>query len=124
MKYYFITIDKCITCKKLPTMLEYHNLLTELEDKCKFYRNHLPVECFEYKHKSKKYPKWLHYHGIVESIGFVKYTEVKKKGYSIQVKLIKTMGDMLRIAGYINKDKKDKAEDSYVFFKVTDHMIS
>lgn len=109
MYYYFLTIDKCNT-ESMPTKPLYNGIINAL-----LLRNNAEavsprLSCFEYKHKSLKYPKWLHYHGIIYTEKYQMYTGWRQPGYSIKLLLVKTMADMCRIAGYIQKDKIDLSD--------------
>lgn len=107
--YYFLTIDKCSTLTA-PSYELYNSIYDNLLLKNKCSKGTKPIQCFEYKHKSVKYPNWLHFHSIISSNYYQKFTDWKIKGFSIKLIYIKTMDDMAKFSGYINKHKIDKCK--------------
>lgn len=109
MFYYFLTCDYACTSKGLPTKKLYYEFIAwqftrfnlSLTD------NDYPVKCFEYKHKSKKYPLWLHWHGIVQTNKLVPYILAACPNLSVKYVRIYNMKTMAFYAGYIQKQKTD-----------------
>ncbi len=102
-RYYFITIDRVNHLTKYPTKEEYKTLLLKLRRNIIF--NLENIYCYEYKKD-----KWLHYHGIISSNFYLKYTDFKEKGYSIKLIYCKTTESLLQKIRYINKNKIDKVD--------------
>ncbi len=108
MYFYFLTIDK-VLLDKAPSREE---LLDLRNDICLLsgLKNIRPyqVHCFEWKDKGRKFGRYLHYHCILASYNsFIKYKDVKRKGYSIKLEKLDSRQDIARVAGYIQKYKKD-----------------
>jgi len=116
LAYYFLTLDYCNTQNGPPTKQMYLDLIKLQFDRFALaYTNPVefatevhPIECFEYKHKSKKHPEWLHYHCIVQTYLYIKFKEAQVKNWSIKYIKINSLPEMARVAGYIQKDKIDK----------------
>lgn len=105
--FYAITIDKSTT-NRAPTIFDYQEVISNLLLRFSFKEILYKVECYEIKHKSMKYPKWRHYHALwYTEDKFIKYTDVKRRGYSIKVKLLPTTFDVARWSGYVMKMKHD-----------------
>ncbi len=111
-KYYFLTLDYANTSCGPPTKAMYQDVLHFQYDKFKLSPSNLayPLECYEHKHKSKEYPKWLHYHTIVKTFKYIPYLKTKCPNWSIKYIRINTLEDMAAYAGYIQKDKLDKID--------------
>lgn len=120
--YYFITLDKTCVAKP-PTRNDYHHVFMQI---CERYdlKSLEPyhVQCFEYKEKGStrrktKVYNWLHFHAIVEAVyyndalAFPKPQKLYYKGYSIELALLKTMADVARVAGYIQKEMIDEVQN-------------
>lgn len=107
-RFYAITIDKSTTDRS-PTLFDYQDLIKGLLSEFTFKEIIFKVECYEIKHKSMKYPKWRHYHALwYTEDRMIKYTDVKRKGYSIKVKMLLNSHDVARWSGYVMKEKSDK----------------
>ncbi len=116
MYTYFLTIDKVKLGKGKSTKLE---LIKVRNDICAHSKLWVPqpyvVHCFEKKHKGKKEGYYLHYHVLlVTDRAFIPFKEVHRDGYSIVLKKLKTMLDVVRTAGYINKLKVDKCDIEHI----------
>ncbi len=107
--YYFLTIDYAKT-DQAPTVEMLEDILSQQFEKfaLSFTNTKYPLKCQEYKHKSKKYPEWIHYHCIVKTYLWVDYKEAQIKNWSIKYIRITDFQDMATYAGYIQKDKIDK----------------
>lgn len=70
------------------------------------------VECFEYKKNND-----LHYHACVLAQTFIKFTDVKYKGWSVKLKYLKTPYDIINWCGYCQKDKMDQVDIKYTIKK-------
>ena len=104
MIYYFLTIDKCKTDYP-PSIKDYEQVMCKILLFRDCHRT--GIECYETKHKSKIFPRWLHYHTIISACEYLRYSEFKHQNYSLKLKLLKYPADIIRVAKYIQKDKID-----------------
>ncbi len=105
MRYYMITLDRCKT-DVIPNKENYFKIIRLM--KVQQYFEETGIFCFEYKQKSDELKKWIHFHCIVKSTGFLYYTKFIQFGYSIKCMYLKTTEDIVRAAVYINKNKTDE----------------
>lgn len=105
MQYiYFLTIDKVLL--GVPPLKQ--DLITVRNDICtKFNLDVIrpyQVQSFEFKDKGRLHGKYLHYHCLLESSAkYIKYSDIKFKGWSIKLEKLNTFLDVVRTAGYIYK---------------------
>ncbi len=112
LRYYFLTIDHCNTSNGYPTKDQYYKIIAYQFNKFKLDltdENH-PIKCFEHKHKSLTYPKWLHFHCIVHTYLYVPFSQAQCKDWSLKYIRITNLKAMARIAGYIQKNKIDSID--------------
>lgn len=112
MIHYLLTIDKCKTdC--IPLVQDYAEVFKYLVNKVPFVFT--KIQCYEFKHKSKKFPKWLHFHGIIQTKYFRlgDFKKVRYKGFHINVKYLSRKKDIIQATRYINKDKVDISHIHY-----------
>jgi len=107
--YYALTIDKATT----DTLLKksgYIKLCKDIMLRCGLHAiSPYHIFAFEEKHKSERFPKWLHYHTLLWSYqSYVPYKQTKRKNYSIKLEKLKTSYDVANWAGYLCKQKIDK----------------
>ncbi len=110
MRYiYFLTLDKVEDLKNKVTPREIITTRNEILLKIKgFPISPYKVDCFELK-QDKKNGCRLHYHmQLYSHNSFISYKMVKKKGWSNNIKKLKTNYDVSNNAGYIQKHKIDK----------------
>lgn len=109
--YYFLTLDYACTDSE-PTKIMYEHSIKDQFKRFALSYTHkkYPIRCYEFKHKSKKYPEWLHYHCIVQTYLFVDFKECQRKNWSVKYIRINNLDDMSSYAGYIMKDKIDKID--------------
>ncbi len=105
--YYFLTIDQATT-KKSPTKKTYYNTLVKLRKIANF--SNTNIKCYEHKHKSKKFPKWLHYHCIIRTERIISFRSFQVKGFSVKIKLLRSTEDIIRTTVYIMKHKVDACD--------------
>ncbi len=109
LKYYFLTFDYANTSNGYPTKEDYYNIISfqfkkfniSLTDEI------YPVKCFEFKHKSNKYPNWLHWHGIIQTYKYIPFKNAQCQNWSIKYVRITTLKKLAFYAGYIQKNKVD-----------------
>lgn len=109
MYYYFFTLDK-VRLNGAPTKEELTEVYRDLYIRTglKSIRP-IPVRCYE--SKAKGLINYLHYHELVVSHNcFIRYTSLKRKGYSVKLERLKTSIDVVRVAGYICKQKTDNVD--------------
>jgi len=92
-----ITIDKCRK-DKAPSKMDFKILISLFKHKLKFENTN--IFCYEFKKN-----KWIHYHGIIKSSTYLKYTDFVRKGWSFKIQYLKTTEDLLGAVRYINKQK-------------------
>ncbi len=108
--HYFLTLDRVSELKRKVTQKE---LLKMRELICTLIGLHViqpyQVHCFEHKQDKKNGPR-LHYHMIGFSYNsYIPHKSVKQKGWSNNIKKLKTLYDVANTAGYIQKLKSDSA---------------
>jgi len=106
--FYALTIDKATT-DTLPKKSEYidtcKNIMIHcgLKPICPYH-----IQAFEEKHKSKLFPKWLHYHTLLWSYNsYIPYKNVKRKNYSVKLEKLQSSYHVANWAGYLCKQKID-----------------
>lgn len=106
--FYALTIDKATT-DELPNKRDYIKEVKKLMIKIKAYNIcPYPVQCFEEKHKSIQFPKWLHYHTLLVSHSpFIPYFSSKIPNYSVKLEKLYTSYSVAVWCGYIMKQKVD-----------------
>ncbi len=110
LRFWSLTIDKCQT-DKYPTREDYKRPLERIMEKGNLSFTKWKVSCFEYKHKSDKFPKWLHYHALLYNgkANRINFKEIQTKGFSIRLDILPTQLDVGVWCGYCQKDKLDKS---------------
>ncbi len=105
--YYFLTLDKSTT-NSYSSKHFYYKVLAELR-RISLFQN-TGIKCYELKHKSKKYPYWLHFHCIIKTERIIDFRTFQSKGCSVNLKLLRSTLDIVRTAVYINKLKIDQSD--------------
>ncbi len=106
--FYSLTLDKATT-DTLPKKSDYIKEVKKLMKKIKAYNiSPYPVQCFEEKHKSIRFPNWLHYHTLLVShASFIPYFFTKIPNYSVKLEKLYTPYLVAVWCGYIMKNKID-----------------
>ncbi len=113
MLYYLLTIDKVSDLENKPSINSYLKILQILCKKFKFDISFPPrnIIIFEYKRSN-----WIHLHTIVQSEKYINYKDIKRKGYSVNLKYIRNMQMLGDVISYLLRNVKDEVQidQSYI----------